>query len=161
MTTVGQPDKGGTGGSPVPYMEIAWPLLSISIHAPRAGAWIEMSSDSRILMSRLAVAPRAGAWIEIWYVSQVSSSSTSRSPCGSVDRNVFYAVLNTSYISRSPCGGVDRNSNKEELQAVGYACRSPCGSVDRNPGCPIISIILSLVAPRVGARVEITFGKVI
>lgn len=34
MTAVGQPDKGGTGGSPVPYLEIAWPLLSLNALLP-------------------------------------------------------------------------------------------------------------------------------
>src|SRR5690606_18232031 len=79
--------------------------------------------------------------------------AASRSPCGSVDRNIQYGDVFMLDVRRSPCGSVDRNRFNplwEEDEATSLpvrergskrrcpggrrpaARRSPCGSVDRN-----------------------------
>ena len=54
------------------------------IVAPLAGAWIEIW-NSDIWETIFQVAPLAGAWIEICTLWYMNSSSSRRSPRGSVD----------------------------------------------------------------------------
>ena len=54
------------------------------IVAPHAGAWIEMWNTDNTPYLR-AVAPHAGAWIEMYPSASMILSTSSRSPCGSVD----------------------------------------------------------------------------
>ena len=52
--------------------------------APRAGAWIEIMSETEST-TLSSVAPRAGAWIEISLLEGSVKVRVGRSPCGSVD----------------------------------------------------------------------------
>ncbi len=56
---------------------------------------------------------------------------TSRSPCGSADRNTTGTIQIFRADSRSPCGSADRNSIRASDLAT-RSGRSPCGSADRN-----------------------------
>ena len=51
---------------------------------PRAGVWIETSSPRNVILCPV-VTPRAGVWIETISSSEISRTSSSHSPCGSVD----------------------------------------------------------------------------
>ena len=99
----------------------------------------------------------------------------SRSPCGSVDRNInpvkfkpMYRVapLAGAWIEitrlicdsshtyrRSPCGSVDRNVPPMSPSSC-LICRSPCGSVDRNDTTYAETDYVR-VAPLAGAWIEI------
>ena len=105
--------------------------------------------------------------------------STSRSPCGSVDRNVV--VLHPYQVAqrRSPCGSVDRNSASAGGEADG--CVAPRAGawietpthrppVQTAPSLPVrergskhhdvgVRIAMRLVAPRAGAWIETTGSR--
>ncbi len=74
--------------------------------APRAGAWIEIISDS-VKAYRYCVAPRAGAWIEI-LANNLAALVSSVAPRAGAWIEIIACI--TSYFSisgRSPCGSVD------------------------------------------------------
>ena len=77
------------------------------------------------------VAPRAGAWIETYAALQPVSSSSGRSPCGSVDRN--YTQMQDGVIHAvAPRAGAWIETDRMTAAPACAAGRSPCGSVDRN-----------------------------
>ena len=93
--------------------------------APRRGAWIEISSLYRQIRLRV-VAPRRGAWIEIWAVVVALYRLVSRSPQGSVDRNIRFGQVGWLMGGRSPQGSVDRNVEDDDVDR-GEASSLPAG----------------------------------